>query len=151
MIQAAMGWTDSHLHSFTIHGERYGMQLDDYPDCEIREREVTVIAAVGDEVRFSYEYDFGDGWDHEIVVEDRVRMPDGIKFAVCLDSERACPPEDCGGPGGYEHLLEVIADPEHDDFFELMGWLDGYFHPADFSLAAANAALQHLTTPGVFR
>ena len=109
MIQAAMGWEDCHLHAFEIAGSRYGMQFDDFPPDELDEKTVTVLAAIGDTDRFAYEYDFGDSWEHELVVEDRWRMPIGLKFGVCVDGANRCPPEDCGGSGGYELLLRVLA------------------------------------------
>jgi hypothetical protein len=106
-----MGWQDCHLHGFNTAGERYGMQIDDYPAEELDEKAVTVARAVGTAERFTYEYDFGDSWEHEVMVEAKWPIPMGLKFAVCLDGANACPPEDCGGPGGYEELLRVLADP----------------------------------------
>lgn len=144
MLNTAMGWTNSHLHAFTIGNQRFGMHFDEYPEGEIDEKEVTVLRAIGDHRRFLYEYDFGDSWDHEVVVEDFVRIPQGLKHAVCLDGENACPPEDCGGVGGYEELLEVLADPSHDDHEHFTQWVGGSFDPTLFDLAAVNAALQHV-------
>jgi hypothetical protein len=143
-FQAAMGWTNSHLHSFTIGDDRYGMHVDDHPEDEIDEKLVTVLRAIGDQRRFSYEYDFGDSWDHEIVVEDFVTSRLGLKHAVCVDGDNACPPEDCGGAGGYAELLEVIADPEHDEHDQLVSWIGGTFDATFFELAGINAALQHI-------
>lgn len=79
MFQAAMGWEDCHLHSFEICGERYGMQFDDYPEGELDEKAFTVVAAVGTNERFTYEYDFGDSWEHEITVHRVSRMAKGLK------------------------------------------------------------------------
>jgi hypothetical protein len=143
-FQEAMGWTNSHLHSFTIGDDRYGMLFDEAPDDEIDEKDVTVLGAIGEHRRFSYEYDFGDGWDHEVVVEDFVRTPLGLKYAVCTDGQNACPPEDCGGASGYAQLLEVLGDPEHDEHDELLSWVGGPFDSTFFDLAAVNVALQHL-------
>ena len=78
-------------------GARYGMQFDEFPPDELDEKTATVLAAIGDNSRFAYEYDFGDSWEHEIVVEDRWRIPIGLKFGVCVDGAERCPPEDCGG------------------------------------------------------
>jgi pRiA4b ORF-3-like protein len=74
VFQASMGWTNSHLHSFTFGDDRYGMQFDEYPEGEIDEKQATVLRAIGEERTFSYEYDFGDGWEHEIVVEELARI-----------------------------------------------------------------------------
>ncbi len=144
MFQAAMGWTNSHLHSFAIGNQLYGMHFDDYPEEELDEKEVTVLQAIGEHRRFSYEYDFGDSWGHEVVVEQATRIPGGLKFAVCIDGQNACPPEDCGGVQGYAELLEVLADPDHEDHDHFLQWVGGSFDASEFDLAAANAALQQL-------
>jgi len=144
MFQAAMGWTDSHLHSFTIGDELYGMHFDDYPEEEIDESGVTVLQAVGQHRRWWYEYDFGDGWRHEVVVEDVTRTARALKFAVCIDGQNACPPEDCGGPPGYAELLDVLADPGHEDYDRMLAWAGGQFDPTEFDLVVANAALQQM-------
>jgi hypothetical protein len=144
VFQAAMGWTNSHLHCFTIGGERFGPQFDDYPEDELDENEVSVLQAIGEHRHFSYEYDFGDSWEHSIVVEEHARLPRGLKHAVCVDGENACPPEDCHGAGGYAELLEAIADPTHEEHNDLMGWLGGEFDPTSFDLVAVNIALQRL-------
>ena len=144
IFQAAMGWTNSHLHSFTIGDERYGMQFDEYPEGEIDEKQVTVMRAIGEHPSFSYEYDFGDSWEHEIVVEEFVRPPLGLKHAVCLDGQNACPPEDCGGTGGYAELLQALADPKHEEHDHLLAWVGGPFDPTLFDLVTVNVALQHV-------
>ncbi len=144
MFQAAMGWTDSHLHSFTIGAQLFGMHFDDYPEDEIDEKEVTVLRAIDEHRRFSYEYDFGDSWEHEVVVEELTRTSRGLKYAVCLDGQNACPPEDCGGVGGYTELLEVLADPGHEDHDHFLQWVGGRFDPTWFDLVATNVALQQL-------
>jgi hypothetical protein len=144
MFQAAMGWTNSHLHIFTIKGQDFGMHDEDAPEDEIDEREVTVADALGDVRRFSYEYDLGDSWEHEVVVEAVERLPQGLRVAVCLDGANACPPEDCGGPHGYAELLEALADPRHEEHQRFTEWVGGSFDPTSFDLLATNAALQHL-------
>jgi hypothetical protein len=144
MLQAAMGWTDSHLHSFRIGAELFGMQFDDYPDEEIDEKSVTVVGAVKGHRRFVYEYDFGDSWEHDVVVEASWTMATGLKFAVCVDGQSACPPEDCGGPSGYALMLEALADPAHEEHDDFVRWLGGSFDPEAFDLAVANAALQRV-------
>lgn len=101
-----------------------------------------MIASIGDAKSVIYEYDFGDGWEHEVVVEAVWRMPLGLKFAVCLDGANACPPEDCGGPFGYEELLRVLADPTHEDHENMRGWVGGPMDPTEFDLGLTNARLQ---------
>ena len=131
IFQAAMGWTN----------ERYGMQFDEYPEGEIDEKQVTVMRAIGEHSSFSYEYDFGDSWEHEIVIEEFARPPLGMKHAVCLDGQNACPPEDCGGTGGYAELLQALADPEHDEHDHLLAWVGGPFDPTLFDLVMVNVVL----------
>lgn len=142
IFQVAMGWEDRHLHEFEIGGETYGMQFDDYPEGELQEKDFTVVTAIGGNERFTYEYDFGDSWEHEITVHGVWRIAKGLKFAVCLDGANACPPEDVGGSGGYEHLLAVLADPSHSEYEHLRQWVGGPFDAAAFDLAVVNARLQ---------
>ena len=136
VFQVAMGWTNSHLHSFTIDGQLYGMHFDDYPDEEIDEKKMTVLAAVGGQQRFFYEYDFGDSWEHEVVIEEVSRASQGLKH-VCLDGQNTCPPEDCGGVPGYAELLEVLADPDHQDHTQVLQWVA--FDPATCDLPASTS------------
>jgi hypothetical protein len=148
MFQAAMGWTDSHLHMFRVEGAVYGMRFDDCPEDELDETAFTVIGTVGKVGRFFYDYDFGDSWSHEVVVEEVTAWPYGLKHAVCLDGQRACPPEDVGGVGGYAEFLEVLSDPDHDDHEHYVGWSGGNFDPERFSVAEANIALQRVRQRG---
>ena len=103
-----------------------------------------VGSAIGACRSFQYEYDFGDSWDHEVVVEESVTSARGLKHAVCLTGENACPPEDCGGVYGYADLLQVLADPRHEEHEHMMEWAGGPIDPASFDLVAANVALQGL-------
>ena len=142
MFQAAMGWDDYHLHCFEIGGARFGTQFDEYPEDELNEKDVTVLTAIGAHRRFFYEYDFGDRWRHEVVVESLSRLDRGLKFAVCLDGQNACPPEDVGGPWGYADFLDVLADPTHDEHEHMRGWAGGLFDATEFDLTIANVRLQ---------
>ncbi len=126
ILQRAMGWTNSHLHLFRVGEKLYGepdaewaMKVEDEGETRLQR----ISPKPGD--RFIYEYDFGDGWCHKIVVE-KVLPPDpGVKYAVCLDGRRACPPEDCGGAPGYERLLHSLADPSHEEHESNLEWLGG--------------------------
>ena len=147
MLLAAMGWNNSHLHAFRVGDTSYGMQDDDdddFPDDEIDEQSVTVLQALHDLHPFTFDYDFGDGWEHDVVIEELIHSDTGLKFAVCLDGERACPPDDVGGPGGYVAFLAAIADPGHEEHADLLEWVGGSFDPAAFDVAEANALLQKL-------
>jgi hypothetical protein len=144
VLQAAMGWENAHLHAFHIGAARYGPCFDDYPSDEIDERKVSVVQALKGQERLRYEYDFGDSWEHDVVVEATSVTPTALKFAVCLDGRNACPPEDCGGAGGYQAMLEALADPARGERDEYLEWLGGDFDPSAFDVAAANVALQHV-------
>lgn len=139
-LQHAMGWEDSHLHEFDIDGVRYGVP-DPAWDSGMR-REATarlheVLPAVG--ARMLYTYDFGDGWRHEIVVEE---MSEPVLHASCLAGERACPPEDSGGPWGYAEMLVAVHDQEHPDHETFAEWLDDDFDPEAFDVVAVNEVLR---------
>jgi hypothetical protein len=142
ILLAAMGWTNSHLHAFRVGQKLYGMNYDEFPDGEIDEKTVTVLRALREVRRFTYEYDFGDGWEHDVVIEELTWSYFGLKFAVCLDGQNACPPEDVGGTGGYTEFLEAISDPQHDEHESYLEWVGGSFDPGEFNLANANALLQ---------
>jgi hypothetical protein len=137
VLQTAMGWRDYHLHLFEIADVSYG-DVEDFPGELGDEATFTVGEAAGAADLWRYEYDFGDGWDHDIRVGERL-APSAPR---CLDGARACPPEDCGGPSGYEHLLVVLADPSHAEHAELLEWLGGEFDPDAFDVAEINALLR---------
>lgn len=144
VFQVAMGWTDSHLHSFSIGSKVFGGQYEDHPKDELDEKSVTLVQALGKHRHFHYAYDFGDGWQHEIVVENLSTSLAGLRFAVCLDGQRACPPEDCGGAYGYDHLLAVLDDPDHEEFDDMTEWIGDYFDPELCDLGQINVVLQRL-------
>jgi hypothetical protein len=143
IFQATMGWTNSHLHAFTIGYTRIGMCFDDYPEDEIDEHEVTVLASLRGQRNFLYEYDFGDSWSHVVTVEREIRTPHALKYAICLDGANACPPEDCGGPWGYENMLAALADPKQAEHRELVRWIGGVaFDRTVFDLIETNSMIQ---------
>lgn len=137
-IQTAMGWTNSHLHQFEIKGERYGDPelLDDgFDDFECEDSTTTMLSEIlpttGKRFAFKYEYDFGDGWEHEVLYEGSPALEKGKKYPLCLEGERACPPEDVGGVWGYTDFLDAIADPKHEQHDDFVEWA-GEFDPAEF-------------------
>ncbi len=146
IVNQAMGWTCSHMHSFVVGKRTFSDPTLD-PESEIKfedDREVTLasLAAVLDE--FSYRYDPGDGWEHEILVEKALAEDQRLTYPLCIGGARACPPEDCGGPPGYGQLLEVLADeknPAHDD---MLTWVGGYFDPEGFDVNRTNSALTEM-------
>jgi Plasmid pRiA4b ORF-3-like protein len=101
--------------------------------------------ASGEGDTFGYEYDLGDSWEHEVLLEKLVPAEPGRRYPSCLDGARACPPEDCGGTGGYEQLIDALADPRHPDHDDLLHWLGMEkgtdFDPARFDPADADRRL----------
>lgn len=136
-IQDAMGWWDSHLHSFHIRHPISGMQVDigiPFEDDDMfgMEKKVDWEMKIADwftlkSPRANYMYDFGDSWEHSVVLEKILQRETGISYPVCIDGKRACPPEDCGGIGGYLELLYVLSHPKNRRHKELKGWLGNPF------------------------
>jgi hypothetical protein len=153
-IQAVMGWSNSHLHQFEIGGIRYGSPDPDYvpvfggPVHDERKPRLGSLAAKGD--RFIYEYDFGDSWEHEIVVEEILPAGPSSATTRCLEGARSCPPEDVGGWPGYADFLEALADPRHPDHNDRSEWIGGRWDPEFFNLDGANEALK-MSSSGRFR
>ncbi len=141
VIQEAMGWLDCHLHVFSVAGRRIGMRDDDSDDEDGRKIHLDSVVIDRGTV-FSYEYDFGDGWDHEIELEDTLDPDPRVSYPICIAGARACPPEDCGGPGGYEDLLETLADPKHEEYDHLLSWVGGLYDPEGFDVNRINAAIR---------
>lgn len=136
-----MGWQDYHLHLFEIDGVTHG-DLEEYDGVQLGDEETfTVGDAAAAAAEFSYEYDFGDSWIHDIRVGQRLGSVGG-DTPHCLDGRRACPPEDCGGTWGYQHLLHVLADPADEEYAELHEWVGGEFEPDAFDVAATNQLLE---------
>jgi hypothetical protein len=148
VLQIALDWSDSHLHQFKIGGAFYGVPDPDYDMMgppmrdEKRVRLNTLLCREKD--KMIYEYDFGDGWEHDIVLEKILPRQAGVHYPICLTGKRACPPEDCGGVGGYEMFLEAIQDPEHPEHDEMLEWVGGEFDPEAFDLEVVNRALKSL-------
>lgn len=138
-IQDAMRWLDYHLNQFEIINPKTGdKELIGIPDDEdfesiIPEEKVKISKYfLFPKDKANYEYDFGDWWVHEIVLEKILPAVIGNKYPQCIEGARACPPEDCGGVWGYEELLEVISNPKHEEYKERMEWLGGKYNPEDF-------------------
>ncbi len=137
ILQVVMGWENYHLHMFTIAGEIYGDPEDDETGDLGTENETRYrLDQLGllEKARFSYEYDFGDSWEHAILVEKILPAEKGVHYPVCVTGKRACPPEDVGGVWGYEEFLQAIADPENEEHEEYMGWIGPEFDPEEFDL-----------------
>jgi hypothetical protein len=147
MLQVVMGWENYHLHQFIVGNTHYGEPDPEYEDGMKDDRRVRLRRIAREEgASFIYEYDFGDGWRHVITVEHIEPWTENMIVPRCLDGARACPPEDCGGIGGYEHLLEALRDRRHPEHKELRAWAGAHFDPELFSLQAVNSAFTLLAT-----
>lgn len=148
VIQIAMGWENCHMHQFVVGKTCYGIPDDEFGiGAETVDEAAVQLSQLAPpnkrKLRFIYEYDFGDGWRHEVLVEKCPAPEPGAKFPRCVAGERAGPPEDIGGPWGYGELLEELKLPprqrEHP-FFESCEKLD----PEKFSLDKINKSLAQL-------
>lgn len=147
ILQIVMGWEDYHLHMFTIDRLLYGDPAADvYGDLgtanEANYKLSQVIHREGK--RFNYEYDFGDSWNHTLLVEKISTPQEGVRYPFCLKGRRACPPEDVGGVWGYKNFLEVLRDPSHDEHEDYLTWVGGDFDPQAFDLEEVNAWLHRM-------
>jgi hypothetical protein len=148
-IQTAMGWTNSHLHHFKLKEQLYGDPMllqENFEDMEYEDSTTTrlsdILPKTGRRFRFQYEYDFGDSWHHDVLFEGVVRADPKAKYPLCLEGERACPPEDCGGVWGYPDFVEAIRNPDHERHEELLEWVGGRFDPEEFDPAKATKAMR---------
>lgn len=152
-LQAVMGWTDSHLHGFTIAGQEFtedpeepAQGADRASPSAIDETGIVLGALIRKpRTKFRYLYDFGDGWMHTITVQSVEPIPAGHTAEItCLAGQRRCPPEDVGGPWGYLEFLEAIANPKHEEHQSCLDWCGGSFDARKFELKAVNLELAKL-------
>lgn len=140
VLQVAMGWHDCHLHRFVLDGTAYSdpqFELDNVLD----ERKITVgdlLVAPG--VPLIYEYDLGDDWKHELILEETAESEE-VRPPMCVGGARACPPEDCGGPFGYDDLLRILKSPKHRRYREMREWVGSDFDPEAFDCDEVNKRL----------
>jgi len=145
ILQTTMGWHDCHMHEFRA-GERHfgrpdpedismGMQVENERNIRLS----SVLRRPG--AKLIYTYDFGDNWEHAIVLEKLLpRLPD-MTSPICIDGSLACPPDDCGGIPGFYELLDALADPNHEQHQEMRDWIGGDFDPRAFSVEEVNRKL----------
>lgn len=146
VIQTVMGWTNSHLHEFTVKGIRIGQPLEefgaDFGDELIDEATVTLESVLtNSNQRIDYTYDFGDSWEHAIVVEKWLPADEGMLYPVCTGGKLNCPPEDCGGIPGFYELLHIVNDKRHPEHGEMLEWLGGVYDAKAFDQQEVNRQL----------
>lgn len=145
-IQDAMGWQDYHLHVFKFpRPDSDDLVEVGIPDPDLPPGADSVLPGWTHLVSeffpkpgavAEYEYDFGDGWEHEVLLEAVVPQVKGERYPRCSGGDRACPPEDCGGPHGYARMLEIIVNPQHEEFESMMTWLGRGFDAEAFEPSA---------------
>jgi len=141
IIQTTMGWTNSHLHMFKAKKNEYAPEEFGIEEAK-NSREIPlhkILNKVNQHI--NYEYDFGDSWEHDIVL-DKIMEESNNHIPCCIDGKMQCPPEDCGGIWGYPNLLKIIADPKHKDYKEMKAWLGKNFQPEYFNIPAINKLLK---------
>jgi Plasmid pRiA4b ORF-3-like protein len=148
VIQQAMGWDDYHMHVFSTGRQEYGSPDPGLGHASDAKVPLTrVLTGSGDRLR--YTYDFGDDWEHDIVVEETRAAVPGETYLSCVAGKGACPPEDCGGAWGYAWLKEILADPTREEYQDMLEWLGldagEDFDPDKFSVTGVNARLRSLT------
>lgn len=146
VIQAVFAWVGYHLHQFEINDRIYG--APEYDDGELdgtrlySDRNIRLGALLDRGVkRFVYRYDFGDDWEHIVTVEQKLDPEDGVEYPLLVDGARRAPPEDCGGPPGFEAFLEAMRDEAHEEHEAMMEWYGERFDPEDLELEAVEAML----------
>lgn len=146
IIQTTMGWTNSHLHQFIKDETFYTQRMPDDDFWEEMNNVDYKGIKLNELLRFVkntiiYEYDFGDGWMHEILLEKFLKPDPDVKYPVCIDGAMNCPPEDVGGMGGYMRMLRVLRNPNNREYESFINWLGGDFNPREFDITMVNKQL----------
>jgi len=146
IIQITMGWFNYHLFEFDINRNKIGepnKEFDFFDGVDVIESSTVTLDSMIKSLKqnFSYEYDFGDGWQHQISVEKFLPIDSSINYPICLKGKLSCPPEDCGGIGGYYQMLNVLDDKNHPEHEEMIEWLGGEYDSEYFDKDEANDEL----------
>lgn len=143
ILQVAFDWKNCHLHDFTASDIRFGMVDVEDEMFSVDEHAAPLGAIAQEGSTFTYRYDFGDDWEHEIVVERILEKVSGPDIA-CTGGARAGPPEDCGGSPGYQRMLEILANPKDEEHADMRAWVGKRYDPEAFDVAAVNKKLATL-------
>ncbi len=147
ILQVVMGWESDHLYEFVIGETHYGELEDDLGfGLEVKDAKRVKLSQVvaGEKTKFTYVYDFGDDWRHEVLIEKILPPEVGVHYPVCIKGKNACPPEDCGGIWGYYDVLEAVQNPNDKEHDELREWLGDDFVPEAFDLNKINRELKSI-------
>lgn len=146
IIQIAMGWENCHLFEFKVHSYRIGEpDIDDsYAPHKLVDANTVTLESVLTEAQesFVYEYDFGDGWVHNLKVEKYLPRDAKTTYPLCIKGAQNCPPEDCGGVGGYYYMLDALSDKKHPEYREMKTWLGSSYDAGLFDLDETNTFLK---------
>ena len=140
IIQIAFGWNNSHLHEFRLGEARYGMASPEDPEL-LDEKAYRLADLLAAKLRCEYEYDFGDGWEHDVVVEEVAAADHRVRVS-CLEGARAAPPDDCGGPLRYGEIVRALRKPRSKAAREFIEWYGEGFDPEAFDLDEINRSLR---------
>jgi hypothetical protein len=144
-IQIAMGWYDSHLYQFEKQGMIYG-DPEALEDGNVQDDSIAEIVDMfkAEKDTINYAYDFSDNWEHVVTLEKIIDAKEPLEHMICVGGKRNCPPEDCGGVPGYLDMLEVLKNPESDEYKELIEWIGGAFDPEFFELSIINESFKEI-------
>lgn len=148
IIQTTMGWTNSHLHQFKKGRKEYSVKYaeDDtweelgHIDYKSKKLRISKLL-IKENDKISYEYDYGDSWWHDIILEKILPLDDKTKYPICLSGKMNCPPEDCGGIWGYAEMVEILKQPDHEEYKSYLEWLGEVYDPKYFDIDDVNLAL----------
>jgi hypothetical protein len=146
VLQIVMGWENSHLHRFAVDRRRHLGKFDAFDNQHHLASKVTLQLLLGEQdTKFLYyEYDFGDGWIHEVCNEKALPPEPGKLYSFCIGGERHCPPEDCGGSHGYQEMLEALRDERDPDHASTVEWIGRDFDPEAFDADAVNRRFRRM-------
>jgi hypothetical protein len=154
IIQISMGWENSHLHQFIKDRTFYTKRMpgDDtwgeMNNVDYKKIKISDLLKKEKE-KIVYEYDFGDSWEHDVLLEKILPDNEKLTFPVCLEGKMACPPEDCGGIWGYSDMLEILKQPNHEEYDNIIEWLGEEFDPEHFNIEAVNKILKRFKIKGI--
>ncbi len=146
VLQRVMEWENYHLYQFVKDRDSFGPKSRDFDMPEVQNDKSVPVADLLPKPRHKmlYEYDFGDGWLHEILLQKILPAEEGVRYPVCIEGKYAGPPEDSGGPPGYCDLLEALDDPAHEGHEVAKDWLGEDYDAEFFDLEEVNRRLRRI-------